>query len=73
VGPEVFERLTGERIAVSRAADLRDLLATQARAAGLPATRISVSAWCTRCHNDRFFSHRAGDAGRQVGVICGGA
>ena len=31
--------------------------------------RISVSEYCTRCDNDRLFSHRAGDAGRQVGVV----
>ncbi|MEW5919026.1 MAG: laccase domain-containing protein [Gemmatimonadota bacterium] len=24
---------------------------------------------CTRCDNDRFFSHRAGDAGRHIAVI----
>jgi copper oxidase (laccase) domain-containing protein len=47
--------------------DLRALIADHARAAGV--TRISVSALCTRCDNDRFFSHRAGDAGRQLGVI----
>jgi hypothetical protein len=28
-----------------------------------------VSESCTRCNNDRFYSHRAGDAGRQVGVL----
>ncbi|MGH9418507.1 MAG: laccase domain-containing protein [Thermoanaerobaculia bacterium] len=31
--------------------------------------KITVSAFCTKCDNDRFFSHRAGDAGRQIGVI----
>jgi len=31
--------------------------------------QISISALCTRCDNDRFFSHRSGDAGRQLGVI----
>jgi copper oxidase (laccase) domain-containing protein len=30
---------------------------------------ISISDVCTRCDNARFFSHRAGDAGRQLGVI----
>jgi len=30
---------------------------------------ISISDFCTRCDNDRFYSHRAGDAGRQLGVI----
>jgi copper oxidase (laccase) domain-containing protein len=31
--------------------------------------KITVSTSCTRCDNDRFFSHRAGDKGRQIGVI----
>jgi copper oxidase (laccase) domain-containing protein len=31
--------------------------------------QLSASPHCTRCDNDRFFSHRAGDAGRQVAVI----
>jgi copper oxidase (laccase) domain-containing protein len=31
--------------------------------------KITVSSWCTRHDNDRFFSHRAGDKGRQIGVI----
>ena len=30
---------------------------------------IAVSEWCTRCSNDQLFSHRAGDTGRQVGVL----
>ena len=30
---------------------------------------ISISSSCTRCDNDRFYSHRAGDAGRQLGVL----
>ncbi|MBL8983395.1 MAG: laccase domain-containing protein, partial [Gemmatimonadetes bacterium] len=28
-----------------------------------------ISRWCTRCDNARFYSHRCGDAGRQLGVI----
>jgi copper oxidase (laccase) domain-containing protein len=30
---------------------------------------ITISPSCTRCDNDRFFSHRAGDSGRQLGVM----
>ncbi|HEU4565367.1 MAG TPA: polyphenol oxidase family protein [Gemmatimonadaceae bacterium] len=67
VSPEVYGQLTGCSVDVPTTVDLRAVIAGQARAAGV--TRISVSAWCTRCHNDRFFSHRAGDAGRQLGVI----
>lgn len=67
VGPEVFERLTGWQTTRARQVDLRSLLAEQAKAAGV--VRWTASAECTRCDNDRFFSHRAGDAGRQVAVI----
>jgi hypothetical protein len=47
--------------------DIRSLIAEQAREAGV--TSISMSASCTRCDNDSFYSHRAGDAGRQLAVI----
>jgi YfiH family protein len=67
VGPEVFEQLTTWTTARPRNVDLRALLAEQAKAAGV--SRITVSEYCTKCDNDRFFSHRAGDADRQVGVI----
>jgi copper oxidase (laccase) domain-containing protein len=46
--------------------DLRAVMALQARQAG---AAVTISEWCTRCHNERFFSHRAGDEGRQLGVI----
>lgn len=67
VGPEVFARLTGRASEDPAPVDLRALIASQARARGV--REISISPWCTRCHCDRFFSHRAGDEGRQVGVI----
>ena len=35
--------------------------------------QLSASPHCTRCDNDRFFSHRAGDKGRQVAVIVSAA
>ena len=67
VGPDVFEQLTGWQTVRSRHVDLRALLAEQANEAGV--RHLSASPHCTRCDNDRFFSHRAGDAGRQVAVI----
>lgn len=67
VGPDVYEQLTGWQTIRHRHVDLRALLAEQAKEAG--ARRVSASPFCTRCDNDRFFSHRAGDAGRQVSVI----
>jgi YfiH family protein len=67
VGPDVYEQLTGWQTIRNRHVDLRALLGEQAREAGVAS--VSSSAWCTRCDNDRFFSHRAGDAGRQISVI----
>ncbi len=67
VSPEVHAQLTGVPTGEPTPVDLRALIADQARAEGV--RHISVSPWCTRCHNDRFFSHRAGDAGRQLGVL----
>ncbi len=69
VGPDVFRQLTGWDTVRHRNIDLRALLAEQAREAGI--TRISASPSCTRCDHDRFFSHRAGDAARQVAVVVG--
>jgi YfiH family protein len=43
--------------------DLRSELARQARAAGVPADRVTRSAECTRCGPTRFHSHRARAAG----------
>jgi hypothetical protein len=67
VGPEVFGQLTGWSTVRNRNVDLRALLAEQAKEEGVG--RISASPYCTRCDSDRFFSHRAGDAERQVSVI----
>jgi YfiH family protein len=67
VSAEVYARLTGRDPGRPTTIDLRALIADHARALGV--RRISISPLCTRCDNDRFFSHRAGDAGRQLGVI----
>jgi YfiH family protein len=67
VSPDVFEQLTGWQTIRHRHVDLRALLAEQAKEAGV--RHVTASPWCTKCDNDRFYSHRAGDAGRQVGVI----
>jgi polyphenol oxidase len=67
VSPDVYARLTGCSVSAPTVVDLRSLIADHARASGLH--HITVSPWCTRCHNDRFFSHRCGDTGRQVAVI----
>ena len=67
VSPDVYGQLTGRHVAAPTTVDLRALITDQARALGV--RHISVSPLCTRCDNDLFFSHRAGDAGRQLGVI----
>jgi hypothetical protein len=67
VSAEVRAQLTGETANRPGNVDLRSLLAEHAHEAGVQ--RITVSPYCTKCDNDRFFSHRAGDTGRQVGVI----
>lgn len=67
VGPEVIAAVTGRAASGKAFLDVRAVLAEQARLLGVP--EITISASCTKCHNDRFFSHRAGDAGRQLGVI----
>lgn len=36
---------------------------------GIPEANVTVAGLCTYCHQDKFFSHRAGMLGRQAGVI----
>ena len=67
VSPDVYAQLTGRTVERATTVDLREILAPRPRALGV--TRVTTSEYCTRCHNDRLFSHRAGDAGRQLGVI----
>ena len=67
VSPDVYGLLTGKDTEVPARVDLRELLTSQASKLGVG--RISSSLLCTRCDNDRFFSHRRGDDGRQLGVI----
>ncbi len=67
VSPDVYGQLTGRHVVGPTTVDLRALIAHQADAMGV--RHISTSGLCTRCDNDRFYSHRAGDPGRQLGVI----
>ena len=67
VSADVRARLTGETSTRPGNVDIRSLIAEHASAAGV--ANISVSPCCTRCDNNHFFSHRAGDTGRQVAVI----
>lgn len=67
VSPDVFGQLTGRSSESPATVDLRSLIAGRARAAGV--REISSSPLCTRCDNGMFYSHRAGDAGRQLAVM----
>ena len=67
VSADVARQLTGRAADTPQRVDLRAIIAGHARARGV--TRVSLSSRCTRCDNDAFYSHRAGDAGRQLGVI----
>jgi len=69
VSPDVYRQLTGKEVRAPTTVDLRVLLADRARQLGL--RHVTISPSCTRCNNERFFSHRAGDSGRQIGVIVG--
>ena len=67
VSADVYGKLTGRRADGPTRVDLRGLVAEHARAAGV--RYVTTSRFCTRCDNERFFSHRAGDVGRQVAVL----
>ncbi|MFL5620274.1 MAG: polyphenol oxidase family protein [Gemmatimonadaceae bacterium] len=67
VSADVALQLTGRDPGHAVTVDLRDLITRQALHLGV--RHVSSSPYCTRCDNDRFFSHRAGDRGRQLGVI----
>lgn len=67
VGPEVLEAITGKPASGKGHLDVRAILAQQAHALGVHA--VDVSDACTRCGGGRFYSHRAGNSGRQLGVM----
>ena len=67
VGPEVLSAVYGMPATGKGHLDVREVLREQAWRRGVK--HISSSPACTRCNADRFFSHRGGDSGRQLGVI----
>lgn len=67
VSPDVYARLTGRTVAAATAVDLRAVIAAQARALGIRS--VFGTDACTRCDQARFYSHRGGDPGRQLGVL----
>jgi YfiH family protein len=69
VGPEVHRALGLDSPSRPAPVDLRDLLVRRAVTLGLLPGHMSISEFCTRCHADLFFSHRAGHDGRQMGLL----
>ncbi|HYW52144.1 MAG TPA: polyphenol oxidase family protein [Gemmatimonadaceae bacterium] len=67
VSPDVYGAVTGSAVSAATPVDLRASIAGRARRLGV--RDIATSEWCTRCSSDQLFSHRAGDAGRQLGVL----
>ena len=69
VGPEVFEALNQPVPPCPTPIDLRAVLVERAVAAGVDRSQVTVSGHCTRCTGSGLFSHRGGDAERQVGYL----
>lgn len=69
VGPEVHAALGEPVPPAATAVDLPGNLARRALALGVPGEQVTRSSFCTRCGPVGLFSHRGGDAGRQVGFI----
>src|SRR3954469_4412738 len=64
VSADVYAQLTGRNPGKPTTIDLRALIADHAKAMGV--RQITTTDSCTRCDNAAFFSHRAGDEGRQL-------
>lgn len=70
VGPEVHVALDLPEPPGPTPVDLPAALGRRAVDAGVPAAAITRSSWCTRCTGrDLLYSHRGGDAGRQIGFV----
>jgi YfiH family protein len=71
VGPEVHRAIRPAHTAPSGAApiDLRAAVVDQATTLGIPSAQVTWSTHCSRCGPGGFFSHRAGSAGRQLGIV----
>ena len=67
VSPDVYAQLTGRAVARPTPVDLRGVIAGHARALGV--RHLFATDACTNCDHAVYYSHRAGDAGRQLGVL----
>lgn len=70
VSPDVYRQLTGVAVDRPTTVALEAIIARQAHEAGV--REVFATDRCTRCDNDLFYSHRAGDLGRQLGVLSSG-
>lgn len=62
-------RISGEHIYF----DIRGEIRRQLEACGIMEENISVSEYCTKCDNDKFYSYRAGDANRRNFLLAANA
>ncbi len=69
VGAEVFDALGEAAPPRPTPIDVRAVLARRAVADGITPRHVTVSEHCTRCTGSALFSHRGGDAQRQVGYV----
>lgn len=70
VGPEVHAALGLAEPHGPTPIDLPEVLGRRAVELGIRAEAITRSGWCTLCTGrDLLYSHRGGDAGRQVGFV----
>jgi hypothetical protein len=67
VGRDVYFAVSGRSVEDRGMLDLRAELAGKAVATGV--RDLTISEFCTKCNNEVFFSHRAGDTGRQFSFI----
>ncbi len=69
VGPEVHAALGLTPPPAPTPVDLRRVAADRLMRAGVSASSLSCSSWCTRCGPSPFFSHRGGDRQRQISFV----
>jgi YfiH family protein len=67
VGPEVLTAIHGRPHVAKGYLDVRAILGEQATSRQVAG--IQWATGCARCHIDRYYSHRGGDAGRMLGII----
>jgi hypothetical protein len=67
VGPEVLSAIHGVTSGSKGYLDVRTVLAEQAMTRRV--AQVTTSPGCSRCHRDRYFSHRGGDVGRMLGIV----